>query len=72
MEQITMTAKEAAEYIGVSYWHLLETAKRKQIPHVRVGARVLFRKETLDRWMANQEVLSVQVDIPDKPKFGIK
>ena len=59
-QQITMDGKETAIYLGISYWLLLEKCKAKEIPHIRVGKRVLFRKETIDRWMANQETLSVQ------------
>ncbi len=58
--QVTMDAKEAAKYLGISYWLLLEKCKAKEIPHIRVGKRVLFRKETIDRWMTNQETLSLQ------------
>lgn len=57
---VTVTAKEAAQYIGISYWLLLDMAKRSQIPCIRCGDRVLFRKETLDLWMQNQETKSVQ------------
>lgn len=50
-----MTANEAAKYIGISYWLLLDMAKKNEIPVIRCGRRKLFRKETLDRWMSNQE-----------------
>ena len=51
----TFKAREAAEYLGVSYWLILEMAKRGEIPHIRAGRLVLFRKEALDRWMDEQE-----------------
>jgi excisionase family DNA binding protein len=57
---ITMTAKDAAALLGISYWKLTMMCKAKEIPHLRVGNRLLFRKETLERWMANQEILSVR------------
>ncbi|GED55139.1 DNA-binding protein [Brevibacillus borstelensis] len=60
MDQITMTAKDTAAYLGISYWKLTMMCKAGEIPHLRAGNRILFRKETLDRWMANQETLSVQ------------
>ncbi|OPY59444.1 MAG: Helix-turn-helix domain protein [Pelotomaculum sp. PtaU1.Bin035] len=50
-----MTAKEAAGYIGVSYWLLLELVKKRQIPAIHAGRRVLFRRNSLDQWMSNQE-----------------
>jgi len=56
----TMRAREAARFIGISYWKLLDMAKRGEIPHVRVGKLVLFRRNTLEGWLANQEAASVQ------------
>jgi len=54
----TVTTREAANYTGISYWKLLEMVKAKQIPHIRAGRRILFRVESLDRWMTNQELLN--------------
>jgi|LFRM01.1.fsa_nt_gb excisionase family DNA binding protein len=60
LERSTLKAKEAAAYLGVSYWLLLEMAKRGEVPHIRAGKLVLFRKEALDDWMRQQEQLSVR------------
>lgn len=59
-ERSTLKAREAAAYLGVSYWLLLEMAKRGEVPHIRAGRLVLFRKEALDDWMRQQEQLSVR------------
>lgn len=45
MESQTLSAREAAKYIGISYWLILEVVKRKEIPCIRVGSRVLFRRD---------------------------
>lgn len=58
IERSTLLAKEAAEYLGISYWLILELAKQKKIPHTRAGKRVIFRKESLDKWMDQQEELN--------------
>ncbi len=55
MGRSTLKAKEAAKYLGISYWLILERAKRGEIPHIRAGSLVLFRRETLDSWMEQQE-----------------
>lgn len=55
-----MKAKEAAAYVGISYWLLLELTKKHELPFIAAGGRKLFRKESLDLWMANQEAQSVQ------------
>ena len=55
----TLSAKQAANYLGISYWSILDKIKRRQIPHTRVGGTILFRRETLDNWLSEQELLSV-------------
>lgn len=60
-----MKAKEVSEeFFGgtVSYWKLLELAKAGKIPHFRVGGRVLFRRSSLEGWLAEQEVASTTQD----------
>ena len=58
--RVTLTAKEAAEYLGVSYWLMLEMVKRRQISCIKAGHnRVLFRRASLDAWMSAQEQQSV-------------
>jgi excisionase family DNA binding protein len=55
----TKRAKPAAKYIGVSYWKLLDMVKKGEIPHIRAGKLILFRKATLDEWLREQEIESV-------------
>lgn len=55
----TLTMKETAEYLGVSYWLVTQLVKRKQIPCSRVGGKVLFRKEALDNYLKKQEDASI-------------
>lgn len=60
MQRTTLTAKEAAEYLGISYWLITQLVKRKQIPCSRVGKRILFRKEVLDVYLSKKENDSIQ------------
>ena len=55
----TLTMRETAEYLGVSYWLVTQLVKRKQIPCSRVGGKVLFRKEALDNYLQEQEEASI-------------
>ena len=55
INRVTLDAREAARYLGVSYWLLLELIKRGQIRPIRAGGRYLFRQTGLDRWMSSQE-----------------
>ena len=60
LQRTTLTAKEAAEYLGISYWLITQLVKRKQIPCSRVGKRILFRKEALDFYLSKKENDSIE------------
>ena len=57
--RITLTMRETAEYLGVSYWLVTQLVRRKQIPCSRVGGKVLFRKEALDKYLNEKEKASI-------------
>jgi excisionase family DNA binding protein len=66
----TMRAKEAAAYLGMSYWKLMELRKAGKIPCIQLGGLILFRKETLDAWLAERETASVKHEsIPEPGKI---
>jgi excisionase family DNA binding protein len=60
MKPATLKARLAAEYLGISYWKLLDMVKKNEIPHIRAGKLVLFRQSTLDRWLTEQETASCE------------
>lgn len=53
----TITVKEVADYIGISKDLVYQLVREHKIPHLRIGRRILFRKESLNLWMSNQECL---------------
>lgn len=55
IQKATLSSREAAEYLGISYWLLLEMVKHKEINPIRAGRRYLFRQVGLDAWMEEQE-----------------
>ena len=55
IHKTTLTAKEAAEYLGISYWLITQLVRKKKIPCSRVGNRILFRKEALDIYLSKKE-----------------
>lgn len=65
IKPVTMTAKEAALYIGISYWLLLEMTKQNKVPFISCGSRKLFRKEALDNWMTEREKNSIDQGTKD-------
>lgn len=58
----TLTVREAAERLGVHPDTIYAMVQQRQIPHVRVRRRILFRAETLEQWMTQQERESVKVE----------
>ena len=59
VKRTTLTMKEAADYLGISYWLINQLAKRKQIPCSKVGGKFLFRVQVLDEYLRNKEQQSV-------------
>ncbi len=43
-----LTAREAAQEARVHYESLLDACKRGQVPHIRIGARVLIPADFLE------------------------
>ena len=60
VERTTLTLKETAEYLGISYWLVNQLVRRKQIPCARVGGRVLFRVQALNEYLKEKEENSIK------------
>ena len=58
VERTTLTTEETAEYLGVSYWLIGQMVRKNEIPHFRVGGRILFRKQSIDDYMEQQEKIA--------------
>lgn len=59
IKPVTMKAEDAAKYLGVSYWLILEMVKQSKIPYIACGNRKLFRKAALDKWIEDMEASSI-------------
>ncbi|WP_411735032.1 helix-turn-helix domain-containing protein [Paenibacillus sp. M2] len=61
IDQTRLTVPEAARYLGMSEDTVRVLCREKKLPHYRAGgststkAKILFRVETLDKWMDQQE-----------------
>ena len=55
VERTTLTMEEVAEYLGISYWLVGQLVRKNELPHFRVGGRILFRKKVIDNFMEEQE-----------------
>ena len=59
MQRTTLTAKEAAEYLGISYWLTNQLVRRRQLPCSKVGGKFLFRVQALNEYLSKKEEESV-------------
>ena len=50
-ERDVLTAVEAAAFLGVSRWTLYASANRREVPHRRIGRRMLFSRRALLLWL---------------------
>lgn len=46
-----LTADAAADLLKVSRWTLYAAANRGEVPHRRLGKRLLFSRSALMRWL---------------------
>lgn len=60
VERTTLTMRETAEYLGISYWLVNQLVRRREIPCARVGGRVLFRVKALDEYLKEKEEKSLK------------
>lgn len=60
VQRTTLTMKEAAEYLGISYWLINQLVRRKEIPCSKVGGKFLFRVQVLDEYLNTKEHESVK------------
>ena len=59
VQRTTLTMKEAAEYLGISYWLVNQLVRRKEITCSKVGGKYLFRVQALDEYLKNMEEKSI-------------
>lgn len=59
VQRTTLTMKEAAEYLAISYWLINQLVRRKEIPCSKVGGKFLFRVQVLDEYLSSKEQESV-------------
>jgi excisionase family DNA binding protein len=50
-----LRASEVGELLAVSERHVLELARRDEVPHVRIGRAVRFRPDAIAAWVVERE-----------------
>jgi len=68
IKRVTISAQEAADYLGICYDNLISLAREGKIPHIRVGKQYLFRIPSINAWLDEQERLNsfYQAQIPEE------
>ena len=51
-----ISASQAAELLGVSETTIYRLTARREIPHVKIGRRNVFRPADLEKWVAERTV----------------
>jgi len=59
IQRTTLTMKEAAEYLGISYWLNNQLVRRREIPCSKVGGKFLFRVQVLNEYLNSKERESI-------------
>ena len=55
-----MNVKEVAEYLSCSESKIRNMVRDKEIPCFRIGSKLNFNKETINRWVNGQELRNIQ------------
>lgn len=55
MENTVFDSREAAAYLHIHYDTVIKSARRGELPHFKVGRKLLFRKDSLDEFIRKQE-----------------
>lgn len=55
MSDLVMDANELAGLLSMGYDWILREARADRIPHVRLGRKVLFRRDSIEQWLAERE-----------------
>jgi len=52
----TLDVKEVAEYLGISVDMVYILCRESRIAHFRIGRRILFKKDAIDKWIEAQMI----------------
>lgn len=60
-----MNVKEVAEYLSCSESKIRNMVRDKEIPVFKIGSKLNFNKNTIDRWVNGQEIRSIQGNVEE-------
>ena len=56
----TMDLKTVAKYLGMSHSAIYKYTSLREIPHIKVGKKLYFRKKEVDEWMGTKKVSTIK------------
>ncbi len=51
-----ITVNELAEYLRVTPLWIYNRVRKKEIPHLKIGRILRFRRSTIEEWLKSKEV----------------
>ena len=54
-ERLVYSVYDLVELLGISISSAYQAIERNEIPHIKVGSRILIPKKMLDEWLSKQE-----------------
>lgn len=55
VSRTTLTTDEVAAYLGISRGLVYTLVREKRIPSIKIGRRILFKIDSINRWITQQE-----------------
>ena len=55
-ERRLLSQQEAASYLGISYWTIRDLVFRREIPHMKIGRRILVDQIDLDAYVDRSKI----------------
>ena len=55
-ERRLLSQQEAASYLGISYWTIRDLVFRREIPHMKIGQRILVDQIDLDAYVDRSKI----------------
>lgn len=56
MNNVMLDIKECSDYLNISVSLIRKLVKRKEIPHNRIGIKILFSKNEIDKWIRDNQI----------------
>jgi excisionase family DNA binding protein len=65
-----MNIAEVSLYLGVSRWTVYRRVAAHQVPYIRLGKKVIFKREDIDNWIQTLKI-EPGTDPKISPKYDL-